>query len=143
MENSLLSPFFLKWSQHWFETSFVSGVRHYNSTPVHTAPRSPPDPPSICHRTPDPITLPPPPPPLVTPNLSPASASLFSVYFLLSVCFAFVFYVPLVSDVVRYLSFSVWLVSLSISSSRSAGVVTNGRTSHSFRRYSRGWVVHI
>ena len=67
----------------------------------------------------------PPPTPLVTVSLFFISMSL--VIFCLLVCF--VDYVPLIGEIIWYLSFTAWLTSLSIILSGSIHVVTKGRLS--------------
>ena len=51
--------------------------------------------------------------------------------------FLFVFYIPYMHEIIEYLSSSIWLISLSIMSSRSIHVITNGKMFHLFY----GWVV--
>ena len=54
-------------------------------------------------------------------------------------CYVFVcrcFYLPLMSEIILYLTFSLWLISLSIIPSRSIHVVTNGWISSWFRQCS-------
>ena len=64
-------------------------------------------------------------------------ASVCSLYLCVSFCFMFVrlyiyvngteyIYIPHISEIIQYLSFSVWLISLSIIPSMSIHVVTNG-----------------
>ena len=56
------------------------------------------------------------------------SINLFSV----SMSFGVFFLFHIKSEITQYLSFSVWLISLSITSSRSIYVVANGKISFSF-----------
>ena len=63
--------------------------------------------------------------PLVTDSLLLISMSL--VIFCLLVCF--VDYVPLIGEIIWYLSFTTWLISLSIMLSRSIHAVAKGRSS--------------
>ena len=68
-----------------------------------------------------------------TPSTSPLFTvslffiSMFLVIFCLLVCF--VDQVPPIGDMIRYLSFAAWLISLSIMLSRSIHAVTKGRSS--------------
>ena len=62
--------------------------------------------------------------PLVTTNLINFSINLLGGVGVF--CFG-VFYIPHISELIQYLSFSVWLISLSTVPSRSTHVVENGR----------------
>ena len=82
----------------------------------------------------------PPPPSLWQPPV-------FSLY--LWLCFCFVLFVHLfwfldlhISEIIQYLPFSVWFISLSIIPSRSIRVVANGKISFSFmaRKYSSVYI---
>ena len=78
------------------------------------------------------FSLPLAPPPLVTP----AQFSVGLVWFV-HLFGVLVFYVPHMSEIIRYLCFSTGLISLSLITSRSIHVVTNGRISSFFY----GWIV--
>ena len=58
--------------------------------------------------------------------------------------FLFVFYIPYIHEIIEYFSYSIWLISLSIISSRSIHVITNGKMFHLFLwlssiPYYSGW----
>ena len=59
--------------------------------------------------------------PLVTTSLSSISVNLF----LFCIYIRFIFQIPPISDIIRYLSFSFWLISLSMILSRSIHVAVN------------------
>ena len=48
----------------------------------------------------------------------------------------FIFYISHISEIIQYLSFSIWLISLSIIPSRPIHIITNGKTSSFY-----AWVV--
>ena len=69
---------------------------------------------------------------LSSPHPSLATTCLFSVsitLFLFCYVYSFVlfFWIPHISEIIQYLSFSVWLFSLSMITSRSIHVVANGK----------------
>ena len=82
------------------------------------------------------------PAPLATISLVSVSTSLLLVFL-----FVFLYWIPHIGEIIRYLSFSAWLISLNITPSRSIYVVKNGKISFlswwSLHKLYKRWVTIV